>query len=166
MADPSASGAVVQGDGLPMDSLQDKGFESLGKPMSLCLKWDNDPLVRQRLREGWNLVVNYDTKLKRASNNFVQHTVHNVKYNACVLRPVCQEMSKLRLVNIENLEDEVRQVHSLYNSLVSDQTMTEQAWAIRHLVSVLKSTIRVDKRDSSRTKRCPKDIHVSVAHEN
>lgn len=150
----------------PFEAPEDKGKKK-SVALGLALKWDNDPEVRHRLREGWNLLTHYDAKLKRPTNTFVERSIFNVKHNACVLLHVCRLLStaqpaygEVSVLNIENLEDEVKQVFSLHNRPVSEHTIGQQAWTIRHLISVLKGTVRADKDHPTCLKRCPKDLGV------
>ena len=123
----------------------------------LALKWDNLDAIRQRMRDGYNLVIHYDEKLKKATNQEVEKTTMNVKANYFVLAPVCQMMFANGLVNIGGLEQEVKQLYSMYNVLANEKTVGKQAWAIRHLISVLKQSTKADKNDRTKPKRCPKD---------
>lgn len=125
---------------VPKEVIEDQG--SLG----LRLKWDNTPAVRQRMREGFNLVVHYDPKLKRICNTAVERSLSNVKANLEVLRPVCPLYRSLgKAPDIVPLEKEVSQLYSLYNVVTSSKVILDQAWAIRHLITVLKSTVRPAK---------------------
>ena len=127
----------------------------------LALKWDNNPFIRQRMRGGYNLVIHYDAKLSKATNFDVERNVMNVRANHHVLKPVCQLLATNRLANINDLEYEVKQMYSLHNVVISEKAITDQAWAIRHLIQVLKQSLKADK-DHPRPKRCPKDSDVKT----
>ena len=154
--------ATSQPDGEPNQPgqvpTQDSGA---GKPVSLGLavKWDNLADIRQRMRAGMNLLVQYDRKLKRNvdSPGSIEKTVANAKVNHSVLRPVARLMASQRVLHIELLEAEVGQIFSIYNKMVSPKTLSDQAWGIRHLIQVVKGTVKIDKEDPTRLKRCPKD---------
>lgn len=147
---------MAETDVVPKHVSEDSG--KLGAA-GLALKWDNNASVRHRLREGWNLVVHYDTKVKKQTNFKVEHTIANVKANFFVLEEVCHLINHHgRFPDIESLEHEVRQVLSLYNAKVTSSTITSQSWAIRHLLTVLRGTVRPPKQGRpSGYSRCPKD---------
>lgn len=123
----------------------------------LAVKWDNIPEIRHRMREGYNLLVHYDAKLKKATNSDVERNIQNVRANIHVLQPVCRMISTDGLLIIDDLEYDIKQIFSLYNVLASEKTISKQAWAIRYLIQVLKQQVKGDKDDPSRVKRCPKD---------
>eukprot|EP00435_Cladocopium_sp_Y103_P044436 s523_g12.t1 len=143
------------GDHDPKDLAGKVEDKSSGR--GLALKWDNIDAIRQRMRDGYNLVIHYDEKLKKNTNQEVEKLTGNVKANYFVLAPVCQMMFANGLVNIDGLEQEVKQLYSMYNVLANEKTVSKQAWAIRHLISVLKQSIKADTKDRTKPKRCPKD---------
>ena len=122
----------------------------------LALVWDNTPEIRQRLREGGNLMVHYDNKLKKETNFSVEKNTCNVKANKAVLKPVCQMIRRCgKLPDIEVLEHQVDQMFSLHNVSLEYKTLRDQAWSIRHLISTLKSSVRPPKPGGKA--RIPKD---------
>lgn len=154
----------ITGDlGIPEDKAGG-GNGKVGVPVfrGLSLKWDNDPSIRQRMRGGYNLVIHYDGKLNKATNFDVERNVMNVRANYHVLKPVCQLLATNRLANINDLEYEVKQMFSLHNVVISEKAITDQAWAIRHLIQVLKQSLKADKDHPERPKRCPKDSDVKT----
>lgn len=124
----------------------------------------DNPTLRQRLRGGFNLLIHYDSKLKKQTNFAVQKTMTNVKANVEALAPVCRLIYlKGRFPDIESLEHQVQQVFSFYNVNVHPKTIGDQAWAIRHLITVLKQSVRPPKPGSSSGfERCPKDSLKSL----
>lgn len=153
MGDAVGQPDIPQPEGLVHPSLEDKRPRGAG----LAIKWDNIPEIRHRMREGYNLLVHYDAKMKKCMNCDVERTIQNVKANIHVLGPVCKMISTDGLLIIEDLEYDVKQMFSLYNVLASEKTISKQAWAIRYLIQVLKHSVKGDKGDPSRVKRCPKD---------
>ena len=149
--------------GVPKEVAKDKGDGILG----LALKWDNNELVRQRMRSGWNLLVHFDPKLKKMSNCSVDRTVPNVKVNVEILAPVCDWMRRsCRVPEIDSLESQVQQMFSMYNAKVDTKTIGDQAWSIRHLITVLRQTARPPKPGSPQGySRCPKD-HLPLKFSN
>lgn len=112
-------------DVVPSAVLEDS---NAGIFQGLALMWDNMPSIRHRLREGQNLLVHYDHKLKRETNHSVERSTFNVKANKDVLRPVCKLMSQHRKVpEIDVLEKQVQQMFSLYNASVAFKTIQDQA---------------------------------------
>lgn len=152
VGEPKGSGGA---GGIPPEA-KDKG-----SCKGLALKWDNNLVIRQRMREGFNLLVNFDAKLKVVTNSIVEKTQANVRVNSVVLQPVCQLIYATGLLNIEDLEHEVKQLYSMNTVLVSPKTIIEQAWAIRYLVQVLKGSVKAFKDDKERIRRCPKDSRTT-----
>ena len=137
--------------------------DSSGNFVGLSLLWDNTPEIRQRLRDGKNLLVHYDTKLKKETNFAVEKTTPNVKANCAVLRPVCNLINMNgRVPDIEVLEHQVQKVFSLYNLNIDYKTIQDQAWAIRHLISTLKGNVRPPKPNVP--PRFPKE-HSAKTHD-
>lgn len=80
--------------------------------VGLAIKWDNIAEIRHRMREGYNLLIHYDAKMKRAMNCEVERTMQNVKANLHVLQPVCKIISTDGLPVIDELEYDVKQMFS------------------------------------------------------
>ena len=66
---------------------------------------------------------------------------------------------------IDDLEHEVKQIFSMYNMLVASKTVISQAWSVRYLIQALKGSVKSEKGNKEKTKRCPKD-RQSVAHKS
>ena len=135
--------------------LEDK--KGLPRGTGLSLKWDNIPEIRHRMRMGYNLLVHYDGKLKATMNADVEKTMPNVKANMHVLQPVCKMVATHGLVVIDDLEHDVKQLFSIYQLVATEKTISKQAWSIRYLIQVLKQSVKGEKDDPTRIKRCPKD---------
>lgn len=160
MADPSALLPPTNADGVPED--QEGKNQQHVSCQGLALKWDNMPAIRQRMRAGFNLVIHYDAKLKKATNFEVEKNIMNVKANFHVLHPVCHLFAS-GLVNIDDLESEVKQIYSIYTALISPKShVSKQAWAIRHLIQALKGTVKSAKNDPTRLKRYPQDSNYQI----
>ena len=158
MADALAVLPPTNADGVPEDQEWDDNHDKQHVScQGLALTWDNMPAIRQRMRTGYNLVIHYDAKLKKATNFEVEKNIMNVKANFHVLHPVCRLYAN-GLVNIDDLESEVKQIYSIYTALISSKHhISKQAWAIRYLIQVLKGTVKSAKNDPTRLKRYPKD---------
>lgn len=114
--------------------------------LGLAIKWDDVEAIRQRMRERFNLLIHFDIKLKKKTNFAVQRSLSDVKANVDVLAPVCHLIRQTKKTpEIEPLEKEVQQMFALYNVPVKAATINDQAWAIRHLITVLRSTVRPSK---------------------
>ena len=124
------------------------GNYSLG---GLCITWDNREGIRQRIRSHSRLLLNYDTKLKKqivATN--VETSVHNLRANAFVLSPLLHLM-RFNGQLLPNLDRLIAEIHGLYEryTKVSGDVVYHEAWALRHLISLLKSEhykIKKEKR--------------------
>lgn len=135
-----------------------------GSVSGLALLWDNISSVRQRFRDGHNLVLHYDSKLKKVTSNAVEKSTHNVKINSVVLTPVCNLTRRAgHLPHIDKLVKEVKYVFRLNQVVIDTQTAYSQGWAIRHLLQVLKGSVKaraVRKSGSAETEKTytwPKD---------
>ncbi len=131
----------------------------------LALGWDNTSSIRQRMREGNNLLQHFDTKLKMFTNNYVERNVKNVRVNAAVLDLVCVMTQKHGLLpNIDKLAEEVKSLYRLNQRPVTISTAYDQGWAIRGLIQVLKGQVksrRVKQKSGEHEKvfSWPKDLN-------
>lgn len=124
----------------------------------LALKWDDCSVIRQRMRKKLNLVVHYDSKLKKETNFEVARSVKNVKANKAALVPLCQLIRHHQMIpNIDSLGDEVRKLFAMNNEPIHVNLAMTQAWNLRHLIAILRGTVRTDKFDKSK-KIFPKDF--------
>ena len=124
----------------------------------LALKWDDSSVICQRMRNDFNLCVHYDSKTKKETNFAVARNVKNLKANQAVMVPVLHIIrSSGCIINIDRLAMEVTKVYKLNDKAIITKTAMDQAWSIRHLVGVLRRTIRTDKHDKSK-KILPKDF--------
>ena len=144
-----------------MEGLENAKKENKGHTISdlsgLALKWDDSSMVRQRLRSGFNLVIHYDSKTKTETNCDVDRNLKNVKANYAPLMFVCQLIGKYRMIpNIDQLAEEVRKVYALNDKPITHPKSMSQAWSLRHLIGVLRGTVRTDKVDKTK-KVWPKD---------
>ena len=158
MAAPSSCAAAEPEMGAEQEEAEKAAPGQETEDLGLALSWDNRAVVRQRMRDGWNLLIHYDPKLKVYANCKLERSVCNVKHNFSVLRPVCQ-LACVRegLPPVEQLEREVKQLFSFYSVPATRETIHEQGWAIRHMLAVLKGTMRTDKANGKSLKRLPKD---------
>lgn len=165
---PACSAPELDQEGTPNPRV--KPGKAVSDQLSgLALTWDDTSLIRQRLRDGNNLLQNYDPKLKIATNNHVERTIKNVRINAAILAPVCRmarEHGGL-LPNIDKLAVEVKSAYRLNKIVVSTSMAFDQGWSIRHLISVLKCSVkarRVSKSGSAeKIWSWPKDHDQSMA---
>ncbi len=122
---------------------------------TLALTWDNCVKVRQRMRDRFNLVCHYDNKLKKLTNTVAQKTVGDAICNDFVLLPICQLIRKHGLLPcVDRLAEQVKTLYSVHTLPITLGDAQQQAWAIRHLIGVVKNNIRTDKYGM---KRWPKD---------
>ena len=135
--DPSAAGAVEdkkKGKGLKVrDYVRDYSLDGL------AVSWDNIPEIRARLRSCHNLVMHRCPKLKEVFNVSVKTTIYNVRENAVVLRPVLKFIAvEGAAPAIDRLAEQVQKLLDDTSAKLRGQTLYEQAWAIRHLIALLK----------------------------
>lgn len=123
----------------------------------LSLAWDNMAPVRQKMRNKLNLLTHLDPVLKKESNHVVERNIKNVKANVHPLTPVCLLIAKNDglLPNVDRLAAEVQRLFAINSLPISTDLAQNQAWAIRHLIGILKSTVRTDRKTGE--KKFPKD---------
>ena len=124
----------------------------------LAIAWDDAPAVRQRMRDGYNLCCHYDPKLQKLTNTAVGKNMRNIKENAPMLMVVCQWVRQEgHFPPIGPLAEQVRKLYSIYNRSITNAQSNDQAWYIRYLLNLLKSTVRNDRKG---VKTWPKDLDL------
>ena len=116
------------------------GFSMAG----LHTTWDNTTEVRNRLRNGKNLILQFDPEREELVNGPVDKTLANVRNNLTVLQPVLELMrdNNLQCPMIDRLIEEVRNLYNCAKVKVSHDTVYHQSWAVRHLASLAKNTVQ------------------------
>ena len=108
----------------------------------LSKMWDAMDSIRDRLREGYPLLLHYDPKDKKLVVQVVQKTRHNCKANADVISPVLGFVKRHggAVPCIDNLMYEVDLFYKKSkSSLGSAERLYQDGWAIRRLVAVVKA---------------------------
>ena len=103
-------------------------------------QWDDDLVIRDRMRSGMSLVVRLDHN-NQPENGYVESTTENVKLNEAVLHPICILMQKNDL-KPPQLEKIIEQIHIFYGMAKiwgRYETYYQQAWALRRLLGKLKT---------------------------
>ena len=137
----ASSGIPRDSNGSPLVPTKEQVTWSLD---GLAVAWDNDPLVRDRLRsDGCRLLKNFDAKLKQAVDAPIEIKVENLRVNACVLSPLFKMMSqhersspcveKLQL-QVADLFNRAKVVYTKHGDRVYQDT-----WAIKRLCTLGKS---------------------------
>lgn len=124
---------------------------------TLPASWDNSPEIRERMRNGQNLVLALDHREGKLVSEYVDPTVDNLKANVEVLRPIMTVMKQndLQLPSIEKLIGAVDGLFSLAKISRSDDHFYQEAWAIRRLISKLKRfTYRPTRPQEIKVKTC------------
>ena len=103
------------------------------------LLWDNEPTIRERMRESSNLCLACDDSGKGTSS-FVDGTTDNVRLNAPVLLPLVKlmKMHELQLPSITNLIEAVENFFTLAKLSRSPEECYQEGWALRRLLAKLK----------------------------
>ena len=104
------------------------------------LDWDNDHVIRDRIREGLNLCVAHDFEKNGPVSKYVDATVENLKLNAPVLLPLARLMGKneLQLPAIEKLINAVTEFFLLAKISKTSDHSYQEAWALRRMIGKLK----------------------------
>ena len=106
----------------------------------LPIEWDNSPTIRERMRDGHNLCLSYDSGAGKGVSKYVDATVENLRINAPVLKPLVAIMKKndLQLPAIEKLILAVEGLFQLAKLSRTSDHFYQEAWSLRRLISKLK----------------------------
>lgn len=109
----------------------------------LQTSWDNIPLVRSRLRNNQNLILQFDPEREELVNGPVDKTLANVRCNLEALQPVLHlmKLNGLQPPMIDRLMEEVRGLYNCAKVKASHDTIYHQTWAVRHLASLAKNVV-------------------------
>ena len=143
--------------------MQDKGDVSRAvgsySLQGLALEWDNCPHIRARLRKNMNLLIHRCPKTQQDTNHKVEKNMFNVRSNAEVLKPVLRLIREHgALPSLDHLIEEVENVFGLHSMVFCNDTVRDQAWAIRHLIQSLKKN-KAAKKDSLQQGSMHKPVH-------
>ena len=111
-------------------------FDLEGIPVA----WENDPTIRERIRENKNLCLVLDHDKGSSGNGYVDATCDNLKLNASVLKPVLMIMKdhQLQLLSIEKLITAVNTFFQLTKLSRTPEQAYQEAWAIRRMIGRVK----------------------------
>ena len=104
------------------------------------LAWDNEPTIRERVREKKNLCLSHDFETGRSESDFVGATAHNLKLNAPVLKPLVVMMKAhgLQLPAIDRLIAAVQEFFDMTKLVRTHEQCYQESWAIRRMIGKLK----------------------------
>lgn len=107
---------------------------------SLPLSWDNDEVIRSRLREGKPLLLHYDQRTGEGVAAHVDGTVADVKANIAALAPLACIMANhgLLMPNIDRLIQAVDSGYKVAKQQRSLEECYQTAWAFRRLLVTAK----------------------------
>ena len=150
----------------PRSVASDKSSKIYGYSLAgLHTSWDNIPVVRNRLRNGKNLILQFDPEREELVNGPVDKTLANVRNNLDALKPVLELMreNNTQPPIIDYVIEEVRNLYNCSKVKVNHDTIYHQSWAIRHLASLAKSTIQ-HRKYLSEDKYCICQNHCFFFH--
>ena len=107
---------------------------------SLPAAWDNSQEIRNRIREGLNLVVRMSLE-EKPENGYVEGSTKNMQLNSEALLPVCHlmEQNSLKLPAIDNLIQAIDTFYRTAKMYKSLEQAYQEAWGIRRMIQKLKS---------------------------
>ena len=155
--------AVVPAEESPRSS--SGGEKIYGYDLSgLHTAWDNTVEIRNRLRNGKNLVLQFDPEREELVNGPVDKTLANIRNNLCVLKPVLELMrvNSLQPPMIDRVIEEVRYLYTCSKVKVNHDTIYHQSRALRHLASLAKNTVQYRKFLSEDNAYIPKKTRVKL----
>lgn len=102
--------------------------------------WDDQAAIRERIRDSMNLCLAYDYRTGKATSDYVDATVENLKLNAPILMPLLAVMKghDLQLPAIEKLISAVQEFFLLAKVSRSSDHCYQEAWALRRMIQKLK----------------------------
>ena len=105
--------------------------------------WDQDFLVRQRLRSGLNLVCKYDPSTGAPITGNVEKSADNCKINNFILSPILCMMfeNDFKLPAIDEVQTHVADIYQLNQCTVTEVQIYQDSWAIRRLLHYMKSMV-------------------------
>ena len=105
--------------------------------------WDQDFLVRQRLRSGLNLVCKYDPSTGASITGTVEKSADNCKINNFILSPILCMMfqNDFKLPAIDEVQTHVADIYQLNQCTVTEVQIYQDSWAIRRLLHYMKSML-------------------------
>lgn len=109
----------------------------------LATCWDNDFLVRRRLRSGLNLVCKYDPNTGGPVTGHVEKSQDNCRLNNFILSPILCMMfeNDLKLPAIDAVQIHVADIYQLNQVTVMEVQIYQDSWAIRRLLHYMKSML-------------------------
>ena len=107
----------------------------------VAIDWDNEHVIRERIRNNQNLLRAIDPVTKSVSDCYVDGTKENVIINLEVLLPLASLMGSngLSLPSIENLIFTCEQFFKVAKVSRNADHAYQQAWGLRRLLGKLKS---------------------------
>lgn len=104
------------------------------------VEWDNQPSIRERIRENNNLCLTYDYEKGEGVSGYVDATIDNLRLNCAVLEPLALLMRdhELQLPSIEALICAVQEFFQLAKLSRSADHCYQEAWSLRRMIGKLK----------------------------
>lgn len=136
--DPATTGNDVDEEPLSTERSERVGRYSLE---GLAQSWDNDEYIRNRLRSGRNLCMHWDPTEGKLTDQTVVRSIQNVRMNSPILAPVCKLMAanECTLPMIDGVMEEVRSLFMKAKVPIAGDRIYHESWAVRRLLSLLKS---------------------------
>ena len=87
--------------------------------------------------------MHWDSERNQITNQYVEKTTHNIRHNRIQLQPLFHRMRDhdLQLPIIDNVIEEIRALYRCAKVAVSYDTLYQEAWAARRLLSLAKNTL-------------------------
>ena len=153
----SASGASSSGDVKASDSQDSRSTspkERVGNYHldDLPALWDGSAFIRERIREGHNILTNFDQDSKKVVADLsVDGTYQNVHNNAPILKPILEIMksNSLMMPSIDRLIHSLDVFYKIAKRPQCLESSYREAWSIRRLLYKCKSFMY--------RKQCPQD---------
>ena len=106
----------------------------------IAMEWDNQPAIRERIRENQSLVLAMNHETGKGESIYVNATLENLRLNSVVLEPLAVRMkdNNLQLPSIDNLIASVDEFFQLAKLSRGSDHCYQEAWSLRRLIGKLK----------------------------
>ena len=103
--------------------------------------WDGDATIRERLRNGHNLVVTLDPIDGKICSSHVDATTQNLKLNAPAVLPLAKLVGQhdLRVPSLDRLMGSIDTFYQITKKSMNQEECYQQSWCLRRLLGKLKT---------------------------
>ena len=152
-ADSPSTRAGCSGSTSPWSAKQRVGNYDLE---NLSKKWDDDSVIRERIRNGFHLCRHWDHETKQETDTYVECCVDDARVNKLVVAPLLRLMkdNDLLLPSIDRLIQAICLFYEVGKKPRSLEHCYQQAWSLRRIIQNVKSHCYIDTPPQDRMLNC------------